>query len=188
MDPNDIWAVPAVNTIGDSDPYVTFGAVGAALTEWERMEAHLSLVFVALIGLGSESQAAQRAYGTIVAFGGRAGMIQAAAEAYFAAHPDAGLAADLDRVVRQAKRAAARRNEIAHGIVQPIDPQKTVLTGGRYVLYPAYYAAGKRDLNHLPQYGYTSAEISRFGRQFGEMVQPIVAIIGRIHALHKART
>jgi len=184
MDPNDIWAVPDLNLGGDPDPYITFGAVGAALTDWERFEGHLALIFTALIGLGDEAHAARRAYGTIAAFQGRAGMVRAAAEAYFDEHPDPDLQKDLADLLNTASRASARRNEIAHGVVQPIDPSKTVFTGGRYTLVPAYYATNKRDLRHQARYSYAAVEIQRFARQFDELVEPALALLDRIHARH----
>lgn len=187
MNPNDVWAIPPPATQGDKDPFITFGAVGAALSDWERFEGHLALIFSALIGTDRSIPAARRAYGTIVSFGGRADMLSSAAEMYFIDYPDESLDADLTALMKLARKGASRRNEIAHGIVQPMQGALTMFTGATYALYPAYYSTSRRDSDFLPKYAYTSVEISRFARQFHDLVAPASSVLDRIRGKHLSK-
>jgi hypothetical protein len=184
MDPNSRWGALPVETEGDDQLYTTYGAVGAALTQWELFEAYLSLVFGVLIGLDRESMAAHRAYGSVLSFNGRLSMVKAAAEAYFLEHPHAELQAAFDRLSKEASAASQRRNEIAHGVVQASNPPKNVFDGARFVLYPAYYATTKRSHDHAPRYGYASKQINRFNVQFSELRDEAERLLMELHGRH----
>ena len=142
------WDVDPPET-GDKSEDITFQAVGAALTQWEWFEGNLSLAFSFLIGVSHGNLAAIRAYGAIETFRGRANMIQRAAEVYFRQQPDDIQEAQLTKILNLALRhLSGKRNEIAHGIVQPWeimeDGHRVVQNG--FVLVPAYYATRKRNL------------------------------------------
>ena len=179
------WEVPDPPPVGDATADITFRAVGAALSNWEWFEGNLSLTFSFLIGAGYGNVAASRAYGSVETFRGRATMIQRAAEVYFRHDADDQMQAGLEEVLNRAlNQLSARRNEIAHGIVQPFyatEDFKSVHKG--FVLYPPFYATRKRkladmppltDITITPTYVYSSVEIDGFGRLFGELANKAI--------------
>ncbi|MDZ4372426.1 MAG: hypothetical protein U1C74_13525 [Phenylobacterium sp.] len=180
MDPNDLWGTQPIATVGDDELYTTFGAVGAALTSWELFEAHLSLIFAAVVGGGIQPSAATRAYGSVVSFSGRLSMLRAAADMYFAENPEsAALAVELQEITKEAHRAGTRRNEIAHGVVQATGPGMTFLRG-KFLLYPAYYTTSKRERDHKPKYGYASNDLVRFMQGFDLLRERTKALLVKI--------
>lgn len=185
MDPNDIWAIPPRPAVGDADIDTTYRAVGHALSEWERFEAHLAILFATILGLERESNTARRAYGSVVAFAGRAEMLKGAADIYFQEHPEPHFEAQFSSIYKTARRAGARRNDIAHGIVQPFNRITKPRKGWDYGLYPSYYTSKGRDLSFKPEYVYTSAEIERFARQFGELAEPTNDLDAAIFVRHR---
>jgi hypothetical protein len=184
------WEVPDPPESGDATHDVTFAAVGEALSKWEWFEANLSLVFSCLLGTGYGNMAALRAYGSVESFRGRANLIEHAAEVYFKYKPNDDLHADLKNLLRTAvNNFSARRNEIAHGIVNPyitIENEKTVRKG--FVLFPAYYATRKRKLPEAreplmdtkPNYVYSSLEIKRFTEEFDKLAEITIDLLTRI--------
>ena len=128
------WQVPDPPAAGDPDSDITFCAVGKALSQWEWFEGNLSLAFSYLIGSGYGNLAAQRAYGSVLGFYGRAGMIERAAEVYFKYNRNSDLEFALDLLLISSRdRLSGRRNDIAHGIVQPY--VNAVAGRNGYVLY-----------------------------------------------------
>jgi len=149
------WEVPDPPQIGDASNDITFAAVGEALSQWQFFEGNLSLAFSFLLDSGYGNLAAQRAYGSVESFRGRANLIEEAADVYFRRVQDETLYRNLTALLRRAKSDwAARRNEIAHGIVQPWflseekranSPDPSAIHKG-FVLFPAYYATRKQKL------------------------------------------
>ena len=183
------WEVPAPPDRGDPTNEITFAAVGAALSQWEWFEGNLSLAFSYLLGTGSGNVAAIRVYGSVESFRGRANLIESAAVVYFKKKPnDALYQAIKDLLTLSSSRFSARRNEIAHGIVNPyfkIENGEGLHNG--YALYPAYYATRKRKLpergpltDTTPTYVYTSAEINHFGSEFGKLAHTAIDILTRL--------
>jgi hypothetical protein len=169
MNPNNPWDRPPPVIVGDVDNNITYAAVGRALSNWEAFEGYMSLIFSVIVGAGHDSLAASRAYGSVVSFNGRHEMLVAAAEAYFSNYTDANLQISLAAILKEAKLASPRRNEIAHGIVQPISGGHPSIT---YALVPAYYATNKRNLDRSPKYAYSSVEIMSFGHKFNGLAEP----------------
>jgi len=181
MNPNNPWERPAPVAVGDADNNTTYAAVGRALSNWERLEGYLSLIFSAMVGPGEEPLAASRAYGSVASFIGRNEMLWAAAEAYLSLHPDALLQASLETILKEAKKASPRRNEIAHGIVQPLMAMDRSIT---WALVPAYYATNKRNLDRSPKYAFSSIEIMGFGHKFNELADPTEQLLTDLYARH----
>ena len=115
MNPNDIWALPPIPDKGDEDEEALYSSVGRALSEWERFENLLAFLFAAFIIPEHDSEAARRAYGSVVSFGGRADLLKAASSVYFRNFPDKSLADQFDTLIKTARRASPQRNNIAHG-------------------------------------------------------------------------
>jgi hypothetical protein len=145
--PKHPWDVPDAPKIGDATNDITFRAVGAALSQWEWFEGNLSLAFSYLIGTGYGNVAASRVYGSVEVVRVRKTLIENAAEVYFKYTKDDQLQTQIEKLLKQANELSGRRNEIAHGIVNPyVTVKDGVMTNKGWVLYPAYYATRKRKL------------------------------------------
>jgi len=171
MDPNDIWAMPAPVTKGDAELTTVWAAVGEALSYWEWVEGHLALVFNELVS-EKWSAPAHRAYGSIVAFKGRSDLIKSAGEIFFVMNLDEALWDKLKATLNVLGRASPRRNDIAHGIAQPLTGRAT----DGFALMPGFYATNRRDLAGIAKYAMSSAEIKRFGQQFYDLQAPVKEI------------
>jgi hypothetical protein len=185
------WDAPPPPQSGDAAEEITFTAVGRAISAWEGLEAALALVFAGFMASGN-SFPAERAYGAVLTFRGRAEMIEAAAQAYFFERPDADLEKELNGCLEAAKGFSPRRNEIAHGVVRELSILGTpiVIPGqiffrpsisNGFAVLPSQYATNKTKLappsgllfpvNREPKYIYSSAEINAFSilfRQLGD--------------------
>jgi hypothetical protein len=178
MNPNDIWAIPPLPDKGDPEENITYASVGRALSAWELFETDLAFLFAFFIVPAHDSEAARRAYGSIVSFNGRADALKSAAATYFRNFPYKDSTA-FDDLMNIASRAAPRRNEIAHGVLRPYmlkEPWPDPIT---YAVFPAYYATKRHDVHNYPKYAYASPEIERFKQQFDELLTPQVAEISR---------
>jgi len=151
------WDQPSPPTKGDEKQETTFVAVGRALTAWEEFESAFAHLFSEVIGVSGDNLPAIRAYGAVLTFRGRAEMMEAAAEAYFFEHPQEKLQRDMKNLLTAAKGFAARRNEIAHGIVRNrMVPSHVIMNrqGGMlqmskargWAVEPSDYMTGKTDL------------------------------------------
>ena len=98
---------------GDEDINVLFAAVGKAISSWETMESHLGSIFADLCG--PQNEAPFRAYGTVSSSRGRISMIR---EAYAVSTLSEFMDDDLSNLLGDVEKFAARRNDIAHGLVQ----------------------------------------------------------------------
>lgn len=124
-------------------------------------------------------------------------MLESAAEAYFKYKPDTDLEEKLAQLLKSANQFSGRRNDIAHGIVNPyiINIDESTIVNKGYVLYPAYYATRKRKLPEkepfavvTPAYIYSSVEIDKFGVEFGKLANTAIEITADLaHRAHRAR-
>lgn len=184
------WNAQPEPDVGDASADITFLAVGRALSDWENFEFQFSSIFVACVNAtGPGRTAAQRAYGSIVSFSARREMVTTAVKTFLAARHDAAIETDFAKLNNEAKEYGARRNEIAHGIVQPFvgrSDEKTLpdKTWG-WALFPPYYNSNKNDLLSLgddtevfsPRYAYSSVEIGVIASGFRD-IAPRAAQIG----------
>ncbi len=171
------WDVPPQPKIGDSDREITYAAVGRALSQWELFESNLLQLFVVFVGSGPTALlTAARAYGTIQTFRGRADMIEGAAEVFFLIYKNSDLEKRISDFMDIARNYAARRNEIAHGIVWTTHWAGTQKQGS--ALFPARYASNKNKIGsfplgetgaQVPTHVYSSAEIGMFTSRFLEL-------------------
>ena len=187
MDPNCIWDVPPIPEAGEDDPVILFQAVGAALTSWEYLESVLALLFGTMLGLETVSLSAQRAYGSIAAFTGRLDLLKGAASGYFEQHPDAKHEATFDALGKTLRKAAGRRNDIAHGTVTLYPRHAPARECVGYLLIPSSYSVIKNDAHWKPKYAYSAATIDRFRLQFAELVAPTADILVDIMGKHQAQ-
>lgn len=162
--------------MGDADATTIYASVGHALSMWEWMESTLAHIFGALCQAQSDS--AVRAYGSLMAFSGRRDML-AAAYRVFPWREEAG-GDKFEKFLEEVSRFAARRNEIAHGVVVL---SGTVSKSSGYYLFPAFYNSVKRKpwkeasklrphdrmLDALDGYSYNSKQVDYYANQFARL-------------------
>lgn len=166
---------------GPDEPTSIFTSVGFALSAWERLEEELCGLFGAY--LGAYHPAAKRAYGSIVSGAARIGMMKEVIESsYSISQPE--MATLHIKAMNQIAALAARRNEIAHGVVKHALVNNE---GYGFCLYPSEYNTGKTHsigeyfprarkttkrnnfLHHflsLGKYVYTDVEIYKYASMF----------------------
>jgi hypothetical protein len=168
---------------GDNSMDSVYAAVGRALSQWERYEGHLALLFSAFV-TGMETDIARRAYCAVRTFEGRAEMLRAASEAYFYTFPNLTLQEKFKTVIRDAKSYSPRRNDIAHGVLDHWEPYPVTLPrtiGETWALFPS--AANFRDrafVQNAPEYCYTSAELLYFYQKFNDIAGPPSEVIAYV--------
>ncbi len=127
---------------GDESDSALFEAVGRLTSQWEHFEAYFGLLFGALVESPDHTDGAMRAYGTVASFKARSAMVTAAARAYLMRHPDDAVDARLRALMGRAGDLSGKRNEVAHGIVQPYFPNGADRSG--FALVPSFNATNKR--------------------------------------------
>jgi hypothetical protein len=91
-------------------------AIGKALSQWGSVEHHLCDTFCHLFQ-GKGRYAAYKLYGTFPSTYSKIQAIRTAGEAFFSDEKEQW--EYLDRVIKLAEHFLARRNDIAHGVIQP---------------------------------------------------------------------
>jgi hypothetical protein len=169
------WDVPPLPSIGDESPDLTYVGVGHALSSWEYFEGALGILYGTLVGGIEETSPTLRAYGVVSGFSTRRDMINEASTAYFFSKPSP-VQAEISSLLNESKEFATRRNEIAHGIIQPYYVGGLAPSG--FVLGPSRFAVRKRKLSKHPEleidlaigiYAYTNDLLIRFSYQFNSL-------------------
>ena len=190
------WDVAGTPDDGDQSEDITFASVGRALTRWEEFEMAFASIFSLCVtdARGIYSLPATRAYGSILAFQGRASMVKATVEAYLACasldRPGLVPVDDLEVAFKGALKLSLhfspRRNEIAHGYVRKWTNHMGDDFG--YALFPSSHAANKHTIvkpdeplymRHSPEwpdYMYTSKEIDAYAAGFVELTTKTRAV------------
>jgi hypothetical protein len=167
---------------GDDSIEVLYAAAGRALSQWERYEGALSLLFSAFVSTAL-TPAARRAYSAVRTFEGRVDMLRAAAEAYFAEKPDSDLLRQFKDILQDATNFAPRRNDIAHAFVDHFmscSPGAMTCEDATYCLYPS--DANSKD--RLPPYCFSSVELDYFFTEFYQLQEPAASVAARIIKRH----
>lgn len=147
--------------------------MGLALTQWERLEAILSRCFAALVAGDPESNVAILAFGSNRSSDGRREMLLAAVQAYFENSPIEGKPFD-EFCSKLYQPLSKKRHEIAHGVVQPIDPT-VKLEQQMFCTRPSYSDAKK--LRSAVPYCYSKDEIFSVANQFVDARQRALKLI-----------
>lgn len=167
--PVAIWDRPPAREKGDEDADEIYRAMGSALSTWEMVEDVFATLFQELVD--SESIAAKRAYGAVVASGGRRDLLKAAAEVYFHIHKiDDDFRATFKNLIEHFNLAGVRRNEIAHGHVITLFHMEEEI--GSFLVPPSYNSRkteafvtprrGDKFSILMGDYRYTSEDINTF--------------------------
>jgi hypothetical protein len=171
------WHKPDRQPKGDETADKLYQAVGYTLSRWEEMEVVYSNLFAALVE--SKSGAALRAYGSIGSAYGRKQALKDAASVYFL-HGREELAVEFEDLAEAFGYAAARRNEIAHGVAVNYAAHDVI--GGGYYLIAAAYNTKRNDIGidfgmvtydpytwNQTTYAYNSSQILEFSNRFERM-------------------
>ena len=169
------WDMPSLPKRGDRLRDDTFIAVGRALSQWEHFEGEIGLIYGILAGPLRETSPAIRAYGSVSSFSTRIDMINEASKAFFL-RINPSIENEIKRLLDDAKQFATRRNEIAHGIVQPYYSRGQTQSG--YALGPSRFATRKQILSWDGMlgsvdgmYAYTSRELENLYTNFGVLTE-----------------
>jgi hypothetical protein len=128
---------------GDSDPNYTYISVGRVLSQWEGVKIELGYVYTAVAGNhGDWYKLLEYVEGS--SFKGRFCILEKALSSFFVKHPEQEIEAKLECFLKKVNKFAARRHDVAHGIVRDhswagwrIPPDTTDPTG--YFLLPSHY-------------------------------------------------
>lgn len=155
------WDIPTRPKRGDKTPTPIYTAVGQTTSAWEFLEYSLAEIFAVFTGSRMSKNAgstpAVRAYGTIVSYRTRCGVLTAAADAYFRANPNSRLERSFKNLLKKCDGWANRRNDAAHGIAL-----RTKIVSG-YCLYPTPYNSKKYPLDtRAVVFIYRASQIRKF--------------------------
>lgn len=167
---------------GDDKPHEIWTSVGYALTRWEELEWMLARMFDTLVESPPNNVAAIRAYGAVRTFEGRHAMLRQAAQAFFMKYEAPTIEKDFNRLLGSTLQFAARRNDIAHGLVAGTlvaeHTGQNILPG--WVLYPSHANTKDKNKMNAPLYAYTYAGINRYAADFLALYKEANAVHTRI--------
>ena len=174
---------PSATRRGNENADAIYWSVGKSLSTWEANEVTLAKMFGLFVE--SESQAAEWAYGIFSGNSGKKDALKYAAEIFSSRRNEKFSMHDFNLLLSHYQGGVARRNEIAHGIVQliKIDNEER-----GYFLTPPLYNS-RKGVAHTPSfwekvrdqssqdpfavfghcYRYTSQDIEHFTNLFAEL-------------------
>lgn len=166
------WDIPAWPTSTyDKDSEILMAAVGSALSAWQFVEGAIAGIFEWLVADGgpkhryiNSMSPAERAYGSIISFDARAGMVEAAADAFFHVYKYPELHDRLKKIMTSCRGWSGRRNEIAHGQIAG-----SPISLNHCALWPMSSSARKFTVDHHPKFVYNSTQIREFEKHFFEL-------------------
>jgi hypothetical protein len=137
------------------------------LSEWEAVEFELSRLY-SWFGGAIDDPALLAEYGTPRIFKERADGLKKKADKHFLA-PDQNREGDFQSLMRETTGYADRRNDIAHGILLPIDSiyyfrnriKPNLLHRRHFAIIPTLYQLRRHDEHGFPEFAYTSREMTR---------------------------
>jgi hypothetical protein len=177
------WDVPPLPRNGDADQQKTYAHAGFIMSRWASLEFELSRLHSLFMGALDEI-GAMRAYEGAT-FLSRADKLRTAADSHFRAQPSQKREGEFHALMQEAAGYAARRNDIAHGLVMRIDEitvfrqhlKPQLLKREHYALIAPLYASKAHRPDGLPAYAYTSASMERLANRMMRLQQ-------RIRSLH----
>jgi hypothetical protein len=146
------WDAPPLPDHGDDDIERTFAGVGRVLSQWETIEIELSVLYALFTKRPADAEA-RREYGKGRIFVDRSKIIEDVAPKWLC---NQELEAEFDSLICTIRHYSDRRNEIAHGIVRPIqwvipfEPRSRF----QYCLSPPYHDYRRYTEKDLPEYIY----------------------------------
>jgi hypothetical protein len=174
------WDNPPLPSNGDVNIDAVFNGVGRVMTQWEGIEVGLSRIYSHFLFMPDDFPTIRK-YGSGYKFRDRFADLEEVAERFFVAHPDQHLEGEFHQIGVYVVGFSDRRNDVAHGIVNPIqfyDWYKTRAAEIKprttyWALLPPYHTFRKHLANGEPAYAYTSKELLALEQQ-------LIAIYGEI--------
>jgi hypothetical protein len=164
------WDRPELVREGDADPNHTYMSVGRVLSQWESVEIQLGYIYAAAVEQHGDWYALLD-YGKGTTTAHRLNLLHSAVNTFFVKHPDQAAEGRASSVVNLAENFAARRHDVAHGIVRDktwarwrIPPDPRDATG--FFLLPSHYRGKAYDNDTaFPIYAYTSPSLEKLRHQ-----------------------
>jgi hypothetical protein len=165
--------------MGDVDETAIFTQIGSALTEWENVEVECARLFAVFVSASKKrpyQAPAVSAYGSIVGVSSRRKMLDLASESYFAFRPAkrTTFATRCSQLINEYEKYAARRNELAHGLVKRVFVTKKGTRPqliGIYLL-PSFFNPKKFKKGELT-YSYVSGDVVHYRQEFTKLALKI---------------
>ena len=161
----DPWDNPELPSEADENIDLVYNGVGRVTSEWEGIEVGFSRIY-SFFSQSPDEYAAFAKYGEGNIFQTRMNALVAIGDAYFINHRNQELEGEFHRLSTLASDYSKRRNDIAHGIVGPIQyyewfASKTQIKPktNYWALLPAYHKLSKPILNNPPRYVYYSKSL-----------------------------
>jgi hypothetical protein len=174
-----IWDIPPIPRRGDDSRDVVYEAVGRALSYWENFELELACLYATFIGLRPPEATRHPDYAKARIFRERADVIDRGGKGFFIKRSNQELEKRFDDLICEARLAAARRNDIAHGVVNPI--WSTASPGiETFMLLPSTYRHKDFDIKARARYAFSSKEINGFASRFQEIQQRVFILTEQI--------
>jgi hypothetical protein len=142
------WDRPSLPRILDADREKTYAGVGRVMSEWEGIEVTLSHLYCQFKGKPISAETMHE-YGFGRNVNERIAILESAAHKFFC---DQKKEAQFDRLLEEIKGYSFRRNDIAHGVVRPLNYLADSYT---WWLLPAHYKPNKTRGAMSPEYAYT---------------------------------
>ena len=175
------WDIATISAVGEENEIPIYLAVGMALSSWEATEQALARIFGTLVN--SRHFSAEAAFGLATSSGARLEMLLAAAERMLIWEAD--LLARLKAETVRVRNLAARRNDIAHGMVTGYSTQgeEGVTEHGCFLVPPSYatrkwshpFGITVGDHTQL-KYAYTAEQIHCYIAQFDAVRHELFSI------------
>lgn len=164
-----IWGVPPIPRRGEDNREIIYEAVGRALSHWERFELELACLYAALIGLRPPEATRHPDYVRARIFKDRADVTDRTGKQFFIKNCNQGIEKRFDDLICESRLAAARRNDIAHGVVNPVWSSGFTGSSESFMLLPSTYRHKDFNLNAAARYAFTAKEINDFSTRFQEI-------------------
>ncbi len=171
------WDRPPFPTRGDTDDDMTYAGVGRVVTEWEQVELELGRLYSLFVDRHEQLEA-EREYGTGSTFLPRLEKLKNAHEQFSQLIPDQGLEAEFVALIERIKKFSSLRNDVAHGIVRPIQWTIPSHAAERFrlesCLVPPTYKGKHFDQDNLPVYVYTYPEMLTIQGHFHGLAHQVI--------------
>lgn len=151
--------------LNDPDAAKLFAAIGYALTQWNRIEVQLSLIYAQIVGAQEAAMAIAKGHASIISTEARIEVFLASLEWIFS--DDDARKTNLSAFMFNLKKAAKLRNEIAHGSVHKLSVSYKKRAGKElFILTPSALPRKHNNGWLHPKYEYDLAELAKVNSYF----------------------
>lgn len=169
------WDQLPLPIIGDLYDTALYEALGRLVNRWEYVEVGLAIMYSLFVGDATFTKMVE--YGSGRIFKDRLAGLRRIAEQWFVKNPNQVAEGQFDKIAAAASGFADRRNEFAHGIIMNVSglvfwrvqlrlasPQNP-----QFLLVPALHVIRKHDAAGMPQFGYSSSQLTFLSQGLSEL-------------------